>query len=74
MTTTEPEYWYCIKHHRVEGEEGCPNRDRLGPYPTRQEAAAALEKVEQRNEAWENDPAWNDSEDDWGEGSGEDRD
>lgn len=54
------EFWFCLKHQRVEEREGCPNRDRLGPYPTRAEAELALAKVEERNEAWDHDPAWND--------------
>jgi hypothetical protein len=54
------EYWYCLTHHQVEGHDGCKNADRLGPYPSEAEAARALEKVEERNEAWDNDPDWND--------------
>ena len=54
------EYWYCLEHHRVEGAEGCKNADRLGPYPSEADASRALEKVEERNEAWDSDPAWND--------------
>lgn len=54
------EFWYCLTHKTVEPEEGCPNADRLGPYPTEADAAQALEKVEERNEAWDNDPKWND--------------
>ncbi len=53
-------YWYCVKHHSVEGPEGCPIIDRLGPFDTREEAEQALAKAEQRNEEWDNDPAWND--------------
>jgi hypothetical protein len=53
-------YWYCVKHHAVEGAEGCPAIDRLGPYPSRAEAENALAKAEQRNQEWDNDPAWND--------------
>jgi hypothetical protein len=53
-------YWYCLKHHAVEPPEGCSYADRLGPYATEEEAAHALEKVEERNEAWDNDPRWND--------------
>jgi len=34
--------------------------DRLGPYATREEAERALETVEERNKAWDED-------DDWGE-------
>lgn len=54
------EYWYCLVHHTVEGPSGCKNADRLGPYPSKAEASRALEKVEERNEEWDNDPAWND--------------
>lgn len=56
----EREYWFCLTHRTVEGREGCRNADRLGPYPSEEEAARALEKVEERNEEWENDPDWND--------------
>lgn len=53
-------YFFCLKHHAVEGEDGCRAKDRLGPYETEAEAARALDKVEERNEAWDNDPNWND--------------
>jgi hypothetical protein len=54
-------FWYCVKHHRVEqGGDVCPPVDRLGPYDSEEEAARALEKAEERNEAWDNDPRWND--------------
>jgi hypothetical protein len=56
----EQRFYYCLKHSAVEGATGCKASDRLGPYPTREEASRALEKVRQRNEAWDNDPAWND--------------
>ena len=50
-----------MKHERVEqGEDMCPPIDRLGPFATRAEAERALEKAEERNEAWDNDPRWND--------------
>ena len=26
------DYWYCLKHHRVEHENLCSYADRLGPY------------------------------------------
>ncbi len=45
-------YW-CLKHHAVEPYEGCKADDRLGPYPTRDEAAHALQKVQERNEQWD---------------------
>lgn len=55
------EFWYCVKHHRVEGDEGCPNKDKLGPYASETDAARALEITAERNEAWDNDPKWNDN-------------
>ncbi len=55
-----PEYYYCLKHKSVEERNGCRNVDRIGPFATRDEAAAALQKVAERNEAWDNDPDWND--------------
>ncbi len=54
------EYWYCLTHSKVEGEEGCPNKDRLGPYETEAEASRALEIAAERTEQWDNDPEWND--------------
>lgn len=57
---SEGKYWYCMTHHAVEKEDGCANEDRLGPYDTIEEASRALEKVKERNEAWDNDPDWKD--------------
>jgi hypothetical protein len=54
------QFWFCLKHHAVEGEDGCRNQDRLGPYATEDEAAHALDKVAERNQEWDNDPKWND--------------
>jgi hypothetical protein len=50
------DFWFCVKHHRVEqGEDVCPPIDRLGPYPTREEAERALDTAEQRNRDWDQD-------------------
>jgi hypothetical protein len=59
---SEPEeYFFCLKHHRVERRnQGCPAKDRLGPYPSEAEASRALEKVQERNREWDEDPRWND--------------
>ena len=46
-------WWYCLTHSRVEHGPGCPDKDRLGPYPTQEEAARALEKVRERNKEWD---------------------
>ena len=55
------DYWFCVKHHRVEqGEDMCPPIDRLGPFGSQEEAAGALEKAEERNQAWDDDPKWQD--------------
>jgi hypothetical protein len=48
------EFWYCVKHHAVEHGDGmCPSIDRLGPYPSKQDAERALEIAEQRNQEWD---------------------
>lgn len=59
----ENEYYFCLKHRAVEPWDGCTSANRLGPYATRQEAQAALDRVAARNEAWDHDPKWNDDED-----------
>ncbi|CAI9400015.1 MULTISPECIES: hypothetical protein [Aestuariimicrobium] len=61
------QYYYCLVHKTVEVAEGCKAEDRLGPYPSRAEAQQALAHVAERNEAWDNDPRWNDDEDDDGD-------
>ena len=52
------EWYFCLDHKTVEPLDGCRAAVRLGPYPTREEAERALETVERRNEAWDNDPEW----------------
>lgn len=52
MTENDPQWFYCLKHHTVEGPVGCRAKDRIGPFPTREEAEHALEKVRERNEEW----------------------
>jgi hypothetical protein len=49
----EAHWWYCLRHNTVEPDDGCPGKDRLGPYRTREEAARALETVRRRNEEWD---------------------
>lgn len=53
-------YYYCLKHHTVEGEEGCRAVDRMGPYDSAAQASRALEIAAERTAAWDNDPDWND--------------
>lgn len=53
-------YWYCLKDGRVEGDVGCANAERLGPFETETQAAHALELARERNEAWQQeDERWN---------------
>jgi hypothetical protein len=46
-------WWYCLTHRTVEHGPGCPNKERLGPYATEDEAAHALDTVRRRNEEWD---------------------
>jgi hypothetical protein len=50
---TQQRWYFCVKHQTVEPEDGCPAKDRLGPYATREEAAHAMDKVRERNEEWD---------------------
>jgi len=54
------EWYYCVKHHKVEPYQGCSAVDRLGPYSSPEAAARALETAQERNEEWDNDPRWKD--------------
>ncbi|MER5864279.1 hypothetical protein [Kitasatospora sp. NPDC002040] len=53
------EWFYCIKHAKVEEGPECPAKDRLGPYASREEAGQALETAAERNREWQQDPRWN---------------
>ncbi|WP_228977316.1 hypothetical protein [Streptomyces sp. DH12] len=54
------EWFYCLRHGKVEEGPECPAKDRFGPYPTRQEADRAMETARERDLEWENDPRWHD--------------
>ncbi|MBB6119259.1 hypothetical protein [Nocardiopsis algeriensis] len=49
----EDQWWYCLRHSRVEQGPGCPNQARMGPYPDRDTAERALTIAAERNSAWE---------------------
>jgi hypothetical protein len=54
-------FWFDLKTKSVVTDDNdLKATDRLGPYATREEAERALETVEERNKAWDED-------DDWGE-------
>jgi hypothetical protein len=47
-------WWYSLRTHAVEDDDGpTPGKDRLGPFPTREAAARALERVQERNSEWD---------------------
>ncbi len=52
MFKRERFYW-CVTHERVEPRKGCPSKDRLGPYKTKEEAEAAIDRVRKRNAEWD---------------------
>ncbi len=52
-TDTDQQWWFCLRHNTVEQGAGCPGKDRLGPYASREEAARVLETVQRRNEKWD---------------------
>ena len=54
------EWYYCLRHRRVEEGPDCPAKDRMGPYPSRTEAEHALDLARERNERWRTDPRWRD--------------
>lgn len=54
------DWYYCLDHETVEEGIQCPAAVRMGPYPTRIEAEHALDKVEERNKDWDEDPVWSD--------------
>ena len=54
-------YWWCLDHKSVEDDNGCRAEVRLGPYPTSDAAAHALESVAERNKKLDaEDEAWED--------------
>jgi hypothetical protein len=54
------QWYYCLDHKTAEPYDGCKAEVRIGPFPTREEAAEALDTVARRNEEWDNDPDWAD--------------
>jgi hypothetical protein len=55
MTNNNEEQWYYnTRTNTVEPfDTPTPGKDLLGPYATREEAAHALDKVKERNQAWD---------------------
>jgi hypothetical protein len=47
------QWWFNLRTQQVEEGLGDPNSERLGPYPTREEAAGVLERMRKRNAAFD---------------------
>jgi hypothetical protein len=62
MTTgkTAGTWYWCVRHERAEEEaDACPAEDRLGPYDSKEEAQHWRERVDARNDRWdEQDREW----------------
>ena len=57
------QWWYCLRHGRVEKGDGCPNQERLGPYDSEERAAAAPQRAAERTAEQD---ARDRADDDWG--------
>ncbi len=51
---TQQRWYFCLKHQTVEPEDGCPAKDRLGPYrqPGRGRSTR-WRPCSERNEEWD---------------------
>lgn len=59
------EYYYNLETGEVEEGKRSDVFERMGPYPTREEAEAALTSADARNKKWDDeDKAWDDWDDD----------
>jgi hypothetical protein len=57
----DEQWWYDLNTKSVVSDNNRTKvTDRLGPYASREEAQRALDKVHERNEAYDNDPRWKD--------------
>ena len=53
------EYWWCLKHSRVETRPRCGAAWVRGPFESEEAARAYAERAEARDEAWEEaDEEW----------------
>ncbi|MGH3239830.1 MAG: hypothetical protein ACRDNL_05580 [Spirillospora sp.] len=52
MAGDDGDWWFCLKHMKVEHGPGCPGKDRMGPYESESAAADALVRARERNDSW----------------------
>ena len=59
----DDQWWYDLNTKTaVQDNKAGRVTDRLGPYASREEAERAMQRVDERNDAYDNDPRWNDDE------------
>jgi len=60
MAGDEGQQWYwCLRHNRVESEDRCGAELRMGPYASPEAAAKYAETAQARDDAWaEDDDRW----------------
>ena len=57
----DDQWWYDLStRSAVQDSKAGKSSDRLGPYASREEAESAMQKVDERNASYDNDPRWND--------------
>ncbi|ROQ06063.1 MULTISPECIES: SPOR domain-containing protein [unclassified Curtobacterium] len=49
----ESQWWFNDKTGQVEQGPQSPQRDRIGPFDTREEAQHALDRIAANNEKWD---------------------
>jgi hypothetical protein len=56
---TDTAWYWCLHHHRAEHSGDCRAERQLGPYPSAEAAERWRERVEQRNQRWDDeDERW----------------
>jgi hypothetical protein len=67
VVSDEQKYWYNLNTGQVEFGMISPSSERVGPFDTEADAAAAPETLRERSRAWAADEA---AEDNWGSTAG----
>lgn len=53
------QFYWCLRHKRVESADRCGAELLMGPYPSAAEAESYADKAKTRNEAWDDeDERW----------------
>lgn len=52
MADQENQFYWCLRHQRVESTRRCGAEMRMGPYASAAEAEAFAEKAKEREDAW----------------------